>query len=180
MVTSDHPTRPNGFTPSGVIPEGRIPEGSIPDGVIPGGVTVLSRPGPRIQGAIIAAAAEMALADGRADPVERRGLLAFLKHNRMLLSFGRTATLSRFAAEIDRATQHSAKSLHGQADSARPWQDLTDRLRPLAGTEAARLVADAAAHVAAADGVVDARETELLRLLRATLGLTRATEGADA
>ena len=145
------------------------------------GFTLVSRPGPRTQDAVIAAAAEMALADGRAESIEHRSLLAFLKQNKMLQAFGRTATIERFAAEIDRATKRRLSHPTSQdkpSDATDPWQDLTARLRPLAGMEAARMVAAAAAHVAAADGVVNTRETELLATMHATLGLTEATEGA--
>ena len=161
----------------------------------PAGFTLVATPGPRMQDAVIAAAAEMALADGEANPVEHRSLLAFLKQNKMLLAFGRTATINRFAAEIDRARKrHASNPLprHDQSDAAspreaanprdaaHPWQDLTARLRPLAGMEAARVVAAAAAHVAAADGEVHSREIELLDAVHATLGLTEARRDARA
>jgi tellurite resistance protein len=134
--------------------------------------TFVTRPGPRTQEAVITAAAAMALADGRAEPVEHRSLLAFLKQHKMLQAFGRAATLERFAAEIERATaSRTVTPLPNQQPAATAWPDLTARLRPLAGMEAARMVAAAAAHVAAADGTVNRREIELLDTVRATLGL---------
>jgi tellurite resistance protein len=141
--------------------------------------TFVPRPGPRTRDAMIAAAAAMALADGRADPAEHRGLLRFLKQNKMLLSLGRADTIERYLAEVGRATARQCSAQSGGAHSPgaqQPtgehlWQDLADRLRPLAGMQAAHLVAAAAAFVAAADGVVHPGEVELLRSLREALGL---------
>ena len=149
----------------------------------PAGFTLISRPGPRMQDAVIAAAAEMALADGQAEPAEHRSLLAFLKQHEMLAAFGRTATILRFAAEIDRAAKRHAAgvaSSEGESEAGDRWQDLTARLRPLAGMEAARVVAAAAAHVARADGQVNMREIELLDTVYATLGLNHHAESAHA
>ena len=128
-----------------------------------------------LRDAMIAAAAEMALADGRADPVEHRGLLTFLKKNNMLFLLGRTETTERYTAEIDRVTERQAASSPHQTGSENRWQDLTVRLRPIAGMDAAGLIAAAAAYVAAADGVVHTGEIELLRSLRDVLGLEDAS-----
>jgi tellurite resistance protein len=134
---------------------------------LPGGTfTVVSRPGPRTRDAIVAAAATMALADGRVEQSERRGLLVFLKQNHMLLALGREDINQRFAQEVGRAV-----------NLATDHQDVLSRLRPLAGTEAARLVATAAAYVAAADGIIHPTESELLQSLREALGLA---ESGDA
>jgi tellurite resistance protein len=140
--------------------------------------TFVSRLGPRTRDAMIAAAAEMALADGRAEPAEHRGLLMFLKKNNLLFLLGRTETTKRYTAEIGRATErHAASSPHPTSSEDR-WHDLTARVRPIAGMESARLVAAAAACVAAADGVVHAGELELLRSLRDVLGLDDASTDA--
>jgi tellurite resistance protein len=141
-----------------------------------------TRLGPRTRDAMIAAAAEMALADGQAEPAEHRGLLRFLKQHKMLLSLGRANTIERYSAEVCRVAER--RSQGSQPDSQQPdsqqpdnehrWQDLTNRLRPLAGMQSAHLVAAAAAFVAAADGVMHPGEIELLRSLRDALDLEPA------
>jgi len=128
----------------------------------------VAQPGPRIMDCMIAAAAEMALADGRAQAVEYRGLLNFLKRTNLRVSYSRSAVLERFATEIDRIAVRDA--FVAEPD----WQDMANKLRPVAGMETARLVAAAAAYVAEADGVIHPREIDLLRTLRETL------EGAPA
>jgi tellurite resistance protein len=127
----------------------------------------VSRVGPRTRDAMIAAAAAMAMADGCATPAEHRGLVAFLKQNKMLFSLGRAETVERYTAELRRAVGSLGEPLSSQDR----WRDLNDRLRPIAGMEAAHLVAAAAACVAAADGVVQPGEMDLLRALRDALGL---------
>jgi tellurite resistance protein len=62
--------------------------------------TVVSRLGPRTRDATVAAAANMALADGRVEPVEHRGLLTFLKQQDMLLAFGRADIMQRYVTNI--------------------------------------------------------------------------------
>ena len=137
--------------------------------------TCVSRVGPRTRDAMIAAAAEMALADGRAEPAEQRGLLMFLKKNNLLFLLGRSETTQRYTAEIGRAAERHAACSPYPTSSGNRWQHLTVRLRPIAGMESASLVAAAAAYVAAADGVVHAGEIELLRSLRDALGLDDAS-----
>ena len=87
----------------------------------------------------------------------------------------RTETTERYTAEIDRVTERQAASSPHQTGSENRWQDLTVRLRPIAGMESAGLIAAAAAYVAAADGVVHTGEIELLRSLRDVLGLEDAS-----
>src|SRR3954454_11189765 len=113
----------------------------------PAGFVVSTRPGPRTVDSLITAAAEMALADGKADPVEQQGLLAFLRQYDMLAGLGRRATTDRFAAALDAVAARRAAGEHDVPD-------LADTLRPIAGSQTARLVARAAAHVAAADGTL--------------------------
>jgi tellurite resistance protein len=132
----------------------------------PVGFTVSARPGPRTLDSLITVAAEMALADGEAHPAEHLGLLAFLRQDDTLARLGRRATLDRFAAALDGVAARRATGVHDAPD-------LAETLRPLAGSHAARLVARAAAHVAAADGTLHPGELALLRSLHATLGLTR-------
>jgi tellurite resistance protein len=120
---------------------------------------------------LITAAAEMALADGRVDPVEQRSLLAFLRQDDMLAALGRRAIMERFTAALnDVAARQAAGSYDGP--------DLAGALRPVAGPYAARLIARAAAHVAAADGVLHPRERQLLRALHRALGLTHMEQPA--
>jgi tellurite resistance protein len=137
----------------------------------PVGFTVSARPGPRTLDSLITVAAEMALADGEAQPVEHLGLLAFLRQDDMLARLGRRATLDRFAAALDDVAARRAAGAHDVPQ-------LAEILRPVAGTHAARLVARAAAHVAAADGTLHPRELALLRSLHAALGLTRTGQPA--
>jgi tellurite resistance protein len=123
----------------------------------------VAQPGPRIMECMIVAAAEMALADGRAQPVEYRGLLSFLKRTNIRVAFSRGTVLERFSTEISRiAIRERFAAAHQEVE----WQDLTDRLRPLAGMETARLIAGAAAHVAEADGILHPREIDLLNAMR--------------
>lgn len=126
-------------------------------------VPVRLQPGPRTLDCIIAAAAAMALADGRVEPAEQRGLFDFLRRHRLLGVLGRSATRQRFVSETCRTAPHPGSELQ-----------LAERLRPLAGTSGAMLVAAAAAWVAIADGVVHPDELRLLRSLRAMLGLAPA------
>jgi tellurite resistance protein len=121
-------------------------------------VAVAYRFGPRAQRAVIAAAAKMALADGHVEPAERFELLLFLRRNDILSVVGRQSASDRFTAEVSR-----------QPGFAEP--SLDEIVRPLAGTNAARLIAGAAASVAAADGTVDPREIELFTALTEALGL---------
>jgi len=137
----------------------------------PAEFVVSMRPGPKAVDGLITAAAEMALADGKADPVEQQGLLAFLRQYDMLAGLGRRATTDRFAAALNAIVARRAAGGH-QAP------DLTETLRPVAGLQAARLVVRAAAHVAAADGMLHPRELALLRTLHAALGLTQAGQPA--
>jgi tellurite resistance protein len=106
----------------------------------------------------------------------------FLRQNKMLICWAAPRPSSAYTAEVGRVTARraSAAASPRRTGDANHWQDLTERLRPLAGMEAARLVAAAAAYVAAANGVVHPGEIELLRALRETLGLARATEVARA
>ena len=131
-------------------------------------VAVVSQPGPRTRDAMIAAAAAMALADGRVEPIERHTLLRFLRREKILMALGRTETVRRFAAAIMLAKQEEVSA----GDQPHPWHDLIERLRPLAGMQSAGLITAAAAYVAAADGVVQPRELELLHRLQLALELT--------
>ena len=121
---------------------------------------VVRRAGPRTLDGIIAAAAAVAMADGAQATEERRGLLQFLRSNGLMGVLGRGRTLAAFQAEIEGAARADA--------------DISVRLRHLAGTDAARLVAEAAFSVAAADGVIVPAEFAMLRRLHAGLGLPSA------
>ncbi len=130
-----------------------------------GGFQLIERPGPRAVDGMIAAAAGMALADGRVEATEFRSLLEFLRRNDLLIVLGRRFAVRQFAAEVARA-----------AACANPRAELADRLRPLAGLASARLVAAVAAHVAAADGDVQPQEVALLQSVRATLGFVTVAD----
>ena len=132
------------------------------------GFGFVAQPGPKIMECMIAAAAEMALADGRAQAVEYRGLLNFLKRTNLRVPYSRSAVLERFSTEISRIAQRDRSAAEPQRSE---WRDVEERLRPLAGMETARLVAGAAAYVAEADGVIHPKEIDLLRALRESLEL---------
>ena len=100
------------------------------------------------------------MADGIHAAEERRELLQFLRGNGLMGVLGRGRTLAAFRAEIDAAGNAKA--------------DISARLRHLAGTDGARLVAAAAFSVAAADGVIVPAELAMLRRLHAGLGLPSA------
>jgi tellurite resistance protein len=108
--------------------------------------------------AIITAAAMVARADGWIDPVERCQLLVFLNRNGLLAVFTREEVLDAFE---DRTRQLAER---GGAEVA------IGRLRRLAGRSLARLVVDAGAHIATADGRLHPGELHTLALIRIALG----------
>ena len=144
-----------------------------------GRVSFVSRLGPRGLEALISAAAEMALADGQADAVEHRSLLAFMRQEKILASFGRSETIRRFTSEVQRASVQ-ATNAGAVDDRGQRWLELTDRLRPLAGMATASTIMAAAVHVAAADGVVHPEEAALLRCLSIVLNLEPTGLGEQA
>jgi tellurite resistance protein len=119
---------------------------------------IVRRTGPRTLDGIIAAAAAVAAADGDQQADERRSLLHFLRCNGLMGVLGRGKILERFRAELDGAG----------------IEDISVRLRHLAGTDGARLVLGAALSVAAADGVIVPAERAVLRRLQTGLGLPSA------
>ena len=135
------------------------------------GFGYVAQPGPRIMECMILAAAEMALADGRAQVVEYRGLLNFLKRANLRVADSRSTVLERFSTEVSRI---AARKTPPAGTPETEWQDIADRLRPLAGMQTARFIAGAAAYVAEADGVIHPREIELLRAVRDALEVAPA------
>jgi tellurite resistance protein len=107
---------------------------------------------------IITAAAMVARADGWIVPLERSQLLVFLNHHGLLAVFTREEVLDAFE---ERARQLAEP--HG-------GEIAMGHLARLAGRSLARLVVDAGAHVAAADGHVHSSELNTLALIRIGLG----------
>lgn len=119
---------------------------------------VTIHPGRATLHAMVTAAAMIACADGHVARSERRSLLRFLSHHGVLARHGRAASLAAFEQAI-RDTEDLGP--HAAAD----------RLRAIAGLPGAPLVAQAAAHVALADGVTWPQEIALLEVIRDRVGL---------
>ena len=115
--------------------------------------SVVERPSRATADAIVATAAAMACADGRAEPVERAALHVFLRRHGFLILHGRD-----LLATYDEAVSRTPRGA-------------VARLQSLAGTHAGVLAATAAAHVAIADGVTWPQEIALLRMIRDRLGV---------
>lgn len=107
--------------------------------------------------AVITAAAMVAQADGRIDPIERSQLLAFLNGSGLLAIFTRDEVLDAFE---DRSRQIAGSGGANVAISA---------LRRLAGRSLARLVINAGMRVAVADGRIHPRELRAMALIRMAL-----------
>jgi tellurite resistance protein len=115
-----------------------------------GNVVVVERPSAHTLDCMFMAAAAMALADGRAEPVEYTGFTRFLRRTELLSRLGRRATAERFASAIDRVVSESADD-----------PVLPQGFRPRANAAGSQLVAQAAVWVAFADGVLHPREQAL-------------------
>jgi tellurite resistance protein len=100
------------------------------------------------------AAALVARADGWIDAVERSHFLAFMNRNGILSIFERSDVLDAF--------EYRVAQLNGDGGA----QIAADSLRRITGRSQARLVVDAAEHVAAADGHVHTAELHVLQLIR--------------
>lgn len=131
-------------------------------------VTVVAQAGQETLSAILLAAGAVAVADGTADPCERQALLAFMRDRGLLARYGRAAILSGYDAAVQQA---------GGKDLADTINDLAP-LRRVAHTQTAALVAQAAAHVALADGVQWPQETALLGVIGERLGTRAMGEAA--
>jgi len=122
--------------------------------------SVVERPSRATAETIVATAAAMACADGRAEPAERAALHAFLRRHGFLILHGRDLLTT-----YDEAVSRTKRG--GVADPSAT----VDRLQSLAGTHAGVLAATAAAHVAVADGITWPQEIALLRVIRDRLGV---------
>jgi len=111
--------------------------------------------------AIVTAAALVAQADGRVEPVETGRLADFLDRRRFPSVFTRAEVSDAF----ERRTRELAEL--GGSEAA------MDGLARQAGRSPARLVIAAGEEVAAADGHVDPRERQALQLIRAALAERR-------
>lgn len=126
---------------------------------------LVHQPGPMTMEALARAAGLMACADQRAEPAERAAFLSFLRR-RGLPPDRRQVVLE----EYDRSVRMM---------SSRPLPELCQasrRFRRFAGAASATLIADAAAHIAAADGVASPEELVLLRAIREYLALGAGPE----
>jgi tellurite resistance protein len=126
-----------------------------------GNFVVVEHPSVHTLDCMFMAAAAMALADGRAEPVEYAGFTKFLRRAELLSRLGRRATADRFATAIDR--------IAAQSDPVLP-QDL----RPRANAAGTQLVAQAAVWVAFADGVLHPGEQALFNSMLSAFELTHA------
>lgn len=107
--------------------------------------------------AVVTAAALVARADGRIEPVERGLLLDFMDRNGFLSVFTSSEILDAF----ERRVRHFDE--RGGAEEA------VDDLGRLAGRSPARLVIGAGKRVAAADGHLHPRELHCLQRIRRAL-----------
>jgi tellurite resistance protein len=122
--------------------------------------SVVERPSRATADAIVATAAAMACADGRAEPAERAALHIFLRRHGFLILHGR-----ELLTTYDEAVSRTKRGTTPDPSAT------VARLQPLAGTRAGVLAATAAAHVAVADGVTWPQEIALLRMIRDRLGV---------
>jgi tellurite resistance protein len=131
-----------------------------------GNVVVIERPSVHTLDCMFMAAAAMALADGRAEPVEYTGFTTFLRRTELLSRLGRRATSERFAAAIDRVASQSNA-------------ELPQGLRPRENAAGTRLVAQAAVWVAFADGVLHPQEEALFHSMLLAFEPTQAAFPAE-
>jgi tellurite resistance protein len=128
-----------------------------------GNFVVVERPSVHTLDCMFMAAAAMALADGRAEPVEYAGFTRFLRRTELLSRLGRRATAERFATAIERVVSQSA------TDPVLP-----QGFRPRANGSGTRLIAQAAVWVAFADGVLHPQERALFNAMLSAFELTHA------
>lgn len=112
--------------------------------------------------AVVTAAALVARADGRIEPVERGLLLDFMDRNGFLSVFTGSEILDAFERRVRQFDEH------GGAEAA------VDDLGRLAGRSPARLVIGVGKHIAAANGQPHPRELQILQLIRHALGIPPA------
>ena len=129
-----------------------------------GNVVVVERPSVHTLDCMFMAAAAMALADGRAEPVEYTGFTRFLRRTELLSRLGRRATAERFASAIDRVVSDPV---------------LPQGFRPRTNAAGNRLVAQAAVWVAFADGVLHPQEQALFNAMLSAFELTHAAVPED-
>lgn len=107
--------------------------------------------------AAVTAAALIARADGNVEPIERSEMLDVLRRNGLLSIFTRFDMLNAFESRLRQLQED------GGVEAA------VDSLERLAGRSPAWLVIETGEHVAAADGHVNGRELQMLRLIRIAL-----------
>jgi tellurite resistance protein len=107
--------------------------------------------------AAVTAAALIARADGSVESAERRELLDVLRRNGLLSVFTRFDVLDAFESRLRKLEEE------------RGIEAAFNSLRPFAGRSPAWLLVEIGERVAAADGHVDGRELQMLRLIRIAL-----------
>ena len=128
-----------------------------------GNFVVVERPSVHTLDCMFIAAAAMALADGRAEPVEYAGFTKFLRRTELLSRLGRRATAERFATAIERVVSRSATE-----------PVLPKEFRPRTSAAGTQLIAQAAVWVAFADGVLHPQEQALFNAMQLAFGPTHA------
>jgi tellurite resistance protein len=111
--------------------------------------------------AMAKACAMMACADGHVSKSERLAFMRFLRHHGILERQGRRPAIAVF----ETAMRNTSLLTLGEICTA------ADDLRAAAGQYGAAYVAQAAAHVALADGVTWPQEIALLEVIRDRVGL---------
>jgi tellurite resistance protein len=117
--------------------------------------------------AAVTAAALVARADGRVEPVERGEMLDFLDRNGFLSVFTRADVLDPFEARVRQLGEGSCAT------------SVVDSLRPLAGRSPAHLVIALGERVAAADNHFHSRESQVLQLIRLVLSTRFGSPGSS-
>ena len=106
---------------------------------------------------VVTASVLVARSDGRIAPAEREMLVDFLDRKGLLSVFTRAEILDAFDRRLSQIEEHN-----GVEAAVRS-------LKRFAGRSLARVVIDAARHVAVADGHLQSREIHLLRLIHIAL-----------
>jgi|tagenome__1003787_1003787.scaffolds.fasta_scaffold18052946_1 tellurite resistance protein len=127
----------------------------------PSRTAVVFQPSRTTVQAMVMACALIACADGHVGLKERRTFLRFLRHCGALQRYGRAQSAAAFDTAAHEASSLTLDEICTAADD----------LRSVAGSHGAPLVAQAAAHVALADGVTWPQEIALLAVIRDRIGL---------
>jgi tellurite resistance protein len=136
---------------------------------VPARTAIVFQPGRTTVQAIVTACALIACADGHVGLKERHTFLRFLRHCGALQRYGRAGSTAAFDTAV-----HDVEAL-----TLDEICSVADDLRAVVGTHGAPLVAQAAALVALADGVIWPQEIALLAVIRNRVGLGHVRSRAD-